>query len=85
MIRRLLRKWADAALQKQVAKLESELDTTERKLAVSIAEIESMAAVISRDRARIKSEAAAYSRAQAEAEGNTNEQRDYPSIERRLA
>lgn len=83
MIRRLLRRWADAALTKQVADLETELDATKRKLTVAEAEVESMAAVIARDRARIKAEGAAYARQQAEAEGlATNDERTAESIRR---
>ena len=80
MIRRLLKRMADAALQKSVADLEQQLDATQRRLSVADAEIESMAAVIARDRARIKSEGAAYTRRQAECEGQNHEQRVDDSI-----
>lgn len=79
-----LRRWADAALQTRIATLESALEAEQRCRAVAEAEIESMAAVIARDRARIEAESAAYSRARAESEG-THEQRDIESLGRRIA
>ena len=60
-------------LLRQVAELQSELEAERRRLAVSSAEIESLAAVIARDRARIQAEAAAYARRQADAEGVQDE------------
>ena len=82
MIRRLLKRFADAALQKRVVDLEQRLDAAERKQAVAETEVESMADVIARDRARIKSETAAYTRQQAEAEGRPNDERTDESIRR---
>lgn len=60
-------------LEKQVLDLQSVIDAKDRIINVLEAEIESMAAVIARDRARIKAEGAAYARQQAEAEGIANE------------
>lgn len=57
----------------RVLDLESALDAERRKLSVAGAEIESLAAVIARDRQRIQAETAAYARQQADAEGLTNE------------
>lgn len=82
MIRRLLARWADRTLQDQIRDLQSELEAERRRLAVANAEIESMAAVIARDRERIKAEGAAYARQRAEAEGVSGE-RDYQSSGRR--
>jgi len=75
MIGTFLRRWADHALQRHIQELESTLEAERRRLAVASAEIESMAAVIARDRQRIAAEGAAYGRQRAEAEGVTNEQR----------
>ena len=72
-ISNLLRRWADATLRQAVADLETQLDAERRRLAVASAEIESMAAVIARDRERIKAEGACYARQRAEAEGVANE------------
>ena len=60
-------------LQKKVLDLESQLEAKERVIVVMQAEIDSLAAVVARDRQRIHAECAAYSRQQAEAEGNTDE------------
>jgi len=73
MIRRFLRRWADDALRKQVADLRTELEAERRRLTVANAEIESLASVVARDRARIASEGAAYARQRAESEGVTSE------------
>ena len=73
IIRRLLKRWADAVLQKQVQELASQLEAEGRRLAVANTLIESMAAVIARDRERIKAEGACYARQRAEAEGVPNE------------
>ena len=56
-------------LQKQVADLESELEAKERIIKVQQAEIDSLCAVVARDRERIKAEGAAYVRQRAESEG----------------
>ena len=49
--------------------------TTRKKLAIAQAEVEGLAAVIARDRQRIKAETAAYARKQADSEnhGRTDE------------
>lgn len=65
----MLRRFADKMLQGQVAQLKAELAAKERIIAVKDAELESMAAVIARDRERVKAETAAYSRQRAESEG----------------
>jgi hypothetical protein len=75
IIRRLLKRWADPVLQKRLLELESQLEAERRRLAVSNVEIESLAAVIARDRERIRSEGACYARQRAEAEGVMNESR----------
>jgi hypothetical protein len=86
MIRRLLARWADAALRQRVADLTTELDAERRRLTVAQAEIDSLAAVLARDRERIKAEGAAYARQRAEAEGPPqHDQRDYESPSRRIA
>ena len=82
MIRRLLKRWADAALEKRLTKIESDLDATRRSLAVTEGERDNLAAVIARDRQRIKAEGAAYARQQAESEGVSSEQRTEQSIRR---
>ena len=74
MIRRLLKQFADAKLQLQVATLESELDKTERQLSIAETENKSLSAVIARDRSRIQAEVAAYKRQRAESEGIQNDQ-----------
>ena len=81
-IRLVLKRFADPALQSQVRELESQLEAEHRRLTVADAEIESLAAVVARDRERIKAEGACYARQRAEAEGVTNE-RDLQSTGRR--
>ncbi|MBI2480885.1 MAG: hypothetical protein HYV60_20325, partial [Planctomycetia bacterium] len=46
-------------------------DITRRKLRVAEAEIESLAAVVARDRQRVAAEIAAFARQQAESEGTS--------------
>jgi len=70
---KILRRYATRSLQRQVEKLTTELDAERCRLAVANAEIESLAAVIARDRERIKAEGAAYARQRAEAEGVTDD------------
>ena len=82
MIRKLLTRWASRTLQKRVRDLESQLEAERRRLAVANAEIETLAAVVVRDRSRIQAETAAYQRAKAEHEGTTRE-RDYEGTGRR--
>ncbi len=56
-------------LENKILDLEATIDAKDRQLAVAQVEIETMAAVIARDRDRIKSEGAAYGRLRAESEG----------------
>jgi len=58
-----------AQLTGQLADEKAEHEATRRELKVAEAEIASMAAVIARDRERIKAESAAYARQRAEYEG----------------
>jgi DNA gyrase/topoisomerase IV subunit A len=62
-------------LEKRVADLQSELESERRRLAVAEAERDNLAAVVARDRERIRSEAACYAKERAQAEGLENEQR----------
>jgi len=87
LLARLLERWADDALRSLVARLETEaadreaeLDSLKRQLAVTMAENETLAAVVARDRERIKAEGAAYARSRAEAEGVTNGNRTEQSL-----
>lgn len=59
----------NAKLRRQCDELRSELEAERRRLGVANAEIETLSAVIARDRSRIQSEMAAYQRKRAEAEG----------------
>jgi len=61
-------------LRNQILDLESTIEAKDRELAVAQVEIENMAQVIARDRARVKAEGAAYARKQAEYEGINDEQ-----------
>jgi multidrug resistance efflux pump len=65
----MLRRFADKCLQYRLAELEAELASRERTIRIQQAEIESLAAVVARDRERIKAEAASYARQRAESEG----------------
>ena len=56
-------------LQRQLADLQSDLEAERLKTKVVEAERDNLAAVIARDRERIKAEGAAYARQRAEAEG----------------
>ena len=69
---RLLKRWAYSEMQKRVSDLETSLDAEHRRLTVANAEIESLAAVVARDRERIKAEGACYARQRAESEGTLN-------------
>jgi len=66
---RILARWANDVLTRQLLQLESELDVERRTIKVLQAELDSMAAVLARDRERIRAESAAYSRQRADAEG----------------
>ena len=75
MMLSILKRYATAKLRRENDRLTSDLDTVERKLAVCEAERDSMAAVIARDRERIRAEGAAYIRQRAESEGVTDAKR----------
>ena len=69
MFRRLFVRWGNRNLQREVETLRKQLaerdadnDSLRREMRVREAEIETLAAVIARDRERIKSEAAAYAK-----------------------
>lgn len=82
MIASLLRRWADAALVREATDLKQKLDTTQRELAVTEAERDTLAAVVVRERARVEAETAIYNRNRAEAEGLRDEQSTSESIRR---
>ncbi|NOY41582.1 MAG: hypothetical protein GXP26_07095 [Planctomycetes bacterium] len=67
-------------LRNQVAELESKLAAKDRAIAVNEAEIESLAAVIARDRQRVQAETATYVRQRAECEGTKNVSTDKGTI-----
>ncbi|MEQ8790253.1 MAG: hypothetical protein RIC55_28415 [Pirellulaceae bacterium] len=76
----MIERWANETALRALHRKEGELmqaqariDALERKLAVVESERDNLAAVVARDRARIKAEGAAYARQQAEAEAMTNE------------
>jgi hypothetical protein len=76
-VRRLFRWSVERRLRRENAKLSAELldtraelEAERRALRVAEAEIESLAAVVARDRARVKAETAVYARKLADAEGN---------------
>lgn len=73
MIRRFLKRWASSSLQREIEKLQAELEAEGRRLKVVEAERDNLALVISRDRSRIESEIAAYQRTRAEHEGIRND------------
>ena len=60
-------------LQKRLADLQSEIESRDRIIQVMQAEIDSLSAVVARDRQRIQAECAAYGRQRAEAEGTLDE------------
>ncbi len=84
MIRRFLKRFATARLQRQVERLSAELAAEQLKTKVVEAERDNLAQVIARDRERIKAEGACYARQRAEAEGVTSE-RDFQSASRHVA
>ena len=65
--------------EKQILKLEADLDAAERTISVLESERESLALVIARDRQRIEAELASYARQKAESEG-ADGQRTNPSL-----
>lgn len=81
MICKLLRRWASDTHRNQVERLQSDLDASKRCLKVLQTEADSMAAVIARDRERIKAEGACYARQRAEAEVTPGEQRTRQGVE----
>ena len=80
IIGRLLARWTDQALTRRCAELQSALDAARLTTKVIEAERDTMAAVIARDRERIKAEGACYARQRAEAEGVEREQRTSQGI-----
>lgn len=89
MIRKLLGRWASESLraaavqlEKRVADLEAEVEARDRLVKVIEAERDAMAAVIARDRERIRAEGASYARQRAEAEGvmENEQRRPYQSV-----
>ena len=82
MIARLLKRWATSTLQEQLRDLEQQLEAAGRELGVTGAERDTLAAVVVRDRARVKAETAIFNRNKAEAEGLTNEQSTDESLRR---
>lgn len=67
---RIFRRIADKSLQATVLDLEAKLQARDRVIAVQAAELESMAAVIARDRERVKAETASHVRCRAESENH---------------
>lgn len=57
------------AEQIRVFELEGEIETLKRVIAVKDVEIQQLASVVARDRARVEAESAAYVRQRAESEG----------------
>ena len=55
-------------LEGRIEQLQADIEARDRTLRVQQAELESMAAVIARDRERVKAEGAAYARQRAESE-----------------
>jgi hypothetical protein len=71
----MFRSWFSASARErqlfhQLAEEQAAHEATRRKLRIAEAEIESLAAVLARDRARVLAETASYARQRAEAEGN---------------
>lgn len=73
MLTKILSRWANRKLQREVEKLQANFDAERRRLAVANAEIESLAGVVARDRMRVASECAIAARTKADAEGTTHE------------
>jgi hypothetical protein len=63
----VLRRWADAAVRAHAAELEAELARERARGRVLAAEVDGLAGVVARDRARVQSETAGYARKTAEA------------------
>ena len=66
-------KWLDERLKRALLNEKAKHAITQKKLAIAKAEIQSLAAVIARDRQRIEAETAVYARKRAEAHGRTDE------------
>jgi hypothetical protein len=64
MLTSLLKRWADDALLTRLAKLELELAQERARNRILQTEVDSLASVVARDRARINAEAARYARRQ---------------------
>lgn len=67
-------------LERRIAELQAELDASQRRLAVTEVERDTLAAVVVRERSRVEAETAIHKRRQAEAEGMTNDDRTDYSI-----
>lgn len=77
MFNRLLKAWADNSLRAEFDAERAAHEATRRLLAIAQAEIDSLAAVVARDRERVAAEAACFARKRAEAEGmGSHEQRN---------
>jgi hypothetical protein len=63
---RFLNRWADATLQAKLAYLETELAKLRSLNRVQQAELDSLAGVVARDRARVQAETAVFARQTAE-------------------
>jgi len=62
MLSRILHRWADATLQKQVEALEVKLQEQESLLRLRDLEIEGLASIVTRDRKRVEAETAIAAR-----------------------
>lgn len=65
----MLKRWADKRLRDQINQLQGELEAKDRMIMVQAVEIQQLAAVAARDRARVEAEAAVYAANRAAAEG----------------
>ena len=59
----------ESKLQEQIEDLKADILERDRTIKIQSAEVETLSAVIARDRERVKAEAAGYARSRAEAEG----------------
>lgn len=59
----------------RILEMQSRIDEKDRMIGVLKAEVDSLAGVIARDRARVAAETARFNREQADCEGFTNERR----------
>ena len=74
--------WRGKRAQTRLAKSEADCEALKLRIKVIEAERDSLAAVIARDRERIRAEGAAYARQRAEAEGSVNNERIDTGIHR---